>query len=83
MEIELSQKTIDQIAYKVCLMLQKKTGGPDQPEMVTTREAARILCISEGRMRQIKNRFPHIKNGDSAQGKLLFKRDALLAEYAK
>lgn len=46
--------------------------------MVTTREAAAILGISPARMRQIADRFPHIKKGEKQQGALLFLRKALI-----
>ena len=79
MEIELSQRTIDAIARKAALIVVKKLKEKsDFPEMVTTRQAAAILKITPGRMRQIAERYPHIKQGDSKQGQLLFVRDALL-----
>ena len=85
MEIELGKKTIDAIAQRAALMLfrmmEKRHSGEEVPEMVTTAEAARILNITAGRMRQIKDRFPHVKGGDNQQGKLLFKRDALITTY--
>jgi hypothetical protein len=51
--------------------------------MVTVKEAARILNISESHMRRIKDNFPHIKNGNNAQGHVLFVRESLLKTYAK
>ena len=60
----------------------KKCEEP-QLEMVPVSVAARILGISEDHMRRIKDKFPHIKNGNNKQGRLLFVRDALLKEYAK
>lgn len=85
MEIELSQKVIDAIAYKCAQIVFKKlreSEGKDLPEMVTTKQAAEILKISPDRMRKIAHRFPHIKQGDNARvGKLLFVRDALLQNY--
>ena len=85
MEIELSNKVIDAIAYKCAQIVYRKlreAEGKDLPEMVTTKEAAAILKISPDRMRKIAHRFPHIKQGDNARvGKLLFVRDALLKNY--
>lgn len=81
MEIELSQKAIDAIAYKCALIVFKKireAENKDLPEMVTTKQAADILKISPDRMRRIAHRFPHVKKGDETRGKLLFVRDALL-----
>ncbi|MBR1543512.1 MAG: hypothetical protein IJ626_01295 [Muribaculaceae bacterium] len=83
MEIELNKKTIDAIAYKAALIVVRKLKDADNslPEMVTTKQAASILNITPGRMRQIADRFPHIKQGDNKQGKLLFIRKALLENY--
>ena len=81
MELELSQKTIDAIAYKAATIVVKKLNDKKNeilPEMVTTKEAAAILKITPGRMRQIAARFPHIKQGENKQSKLLFVREALL-----
>ena len=86
MPIELTAKDIDAIAYKaatIVVRLLKKHNGDDAktPVMVSTREAAAILHISPGRMRQIAERFPHVKQGNSKQGKLLFVKDALIENY--
>ena len=89
MKIELDPKTIDAIAYKAGRIAAKlavkmlKEQQEDVPEMVTTEEAARMLGITPGRMRQIKNRFPHTKSGECRQGKLLFKRDSILQAYTQ
>jgi predicted transcriptional regulator of viral defense system len=83
MEIELSQKTIDAIAHKTALILARKMREKkeDTPKMVSVREAASILGITPVRMRQIAGRFPHIKQGDSKQGRILFLRSGLLENY--
>ena len=67
------------VAYLVYNKLQKDMAK--EPEMVSTEEAAKILSISTDRLRRIKDRFPHIKVGDSKQGKLLFVRSSLLESY--
>ena len=86
MEIELTQRTIDAIAYRTAVIIMQKLkkaqkDSQNLPKMVSTREAAAILGITPGRMRQIAERFPHIKQGEHKQGKLLFVRDALLENY--
>lgn len=78
MEITLSHRDKEEIAYKVALILEKRLRNLQQPEMVTTKEAADILGIQPDRMRKIADRYPHIKKGDSKQGQLLFNRSALL-----
>ncbi|MGN1260486.1 MAG: hypothetical protein ACI4UC_05195 [Alloprevotella sp.] len=86
MEIELTQRTIDAIAYRTAVIVMQKLKKAQKesqnlPKMVSTREAAAILGITSERMRQIAERFPHIKQGEHKQGKLLFVRDALLENY--
>lgn len=82
MEITLSQRQVNAIAYQVALILDKhqseRERRSEEEEMVTTKEAARILGITPGRMRQIANRYPHVKRGESKQGKLLFVKKSLL-----
>ena len=80
MEVELSQRSIDAIARKAALIVVKKLKekSSELPEMVTTKQAASILKITPGRMRQIADKYPHIKQGDNKQAQLLFVRDALL-----
>ncbi len=84
--MELSQRDRDAIVQQLRLALRKDIkamlADMRQPEMVTTAEAAKILGITTGRLRQIvcqdPHRYPHIKRGDKKQAKLLFHRDALL-----
>lgn len=85
MEIELSKKVIDEIARRTALIVLRKLREEheDIPEMVTCKEAAAILHIAPNTLRIRKDEFPHIKNGDKKQGKLLFYRKALLECYAK
>lgn len=83
MEINLSSRDIDAIAYKVALILTNKMKGQasdEVPEMVTTAEAAKILHITPKRMREIAHRYPHVKRGDSRQAPLLFVRKSLLTQ---
>lgn len=82
MEITLSQRQVNAIAYQVALILDKRQSErerrSEEEEMVTTKEAARILGITPGRMRQIADQYPHVKRGESKQGKLLFVKKSLL-----
>lgn len=75
---------LDDVSKKVAFLVGKNLAKvmKEQPEMVSTQEAARILGISADRLRHIKDRFPHTKGGGSEQGRLLFVRDALLEKYA-
>ncbi|MBQ9677145.1 MAG: helix-turn-helix domain-containing protein [Prevotella sp.] len=76
---------MEQIAAKTANIILRKMKEDKEPptEMVSVKEAARILNISENHMRRIKDQFPHIKNGNNSQGHILFVREALLKTYAK
>ena len=73
-EVTLDYPTIRAIAKEVAKLLKRD----EMPDLVTTQEAADILGISAGRMRQLKYKFPHVKKGADKQGKLLFKKSALI-----
>ena len=85
MDIFLSDKQMEQIATKTANIILRRMKEDKEPptEMVSVKEAARILNISENHMRRIKNQFPHIKNGEKQQGHILFLRDSLLKIYGK
>ncbi len=76
---------LDDVSRKISLLVERRLRErlDTAPEMVTTEEAARILKITPDRLRHIKDRFPHTKSGSKQQGKLLFKRDALIQAYAE
>ena len=82
MEITLSKRDRDAIVQdlRVALLadLKKMFAKEEVPELVTTAEAAKILGIGQKRMRDIADRYPHIKKGESKQGQLMFVRSALI-----
>ena len=86
MEITLSSRQMDELAYKIALILDKRqrerSKETKQPELVPTNEAARILGITPDRLRHIvcqdPTRYPHIKRGDTSRSQLMFVRDELL-----
>lgn len=82
MEITLRKRDIDAIAYQVALILDKRQSErdrrADRHDLVTTAEAAHILGITPGRMRQIADRYPHTKRSDQKQGRLMFVKSALV-----
>ena len=74
MEITLSQTSIKAIAKEVAdIMLQRQT-----PDLCTTSEAAKILGISPAYLRRIADRYPHVKQGEGKQARLMFRKEALL-----
>lgn len=82
----LTENEINEIARRTALIVFKKLSEERKresvPEMVTTAEAAKILRITPGRMRQIADKYPHVKQGESKQAQLLFVRSALLTREA-
>lgn len=72
----------DQVADLVVKKL-KSVRNLSETEYVDTEEAARILGVSANYLRQVKDRYPHLKAGDRKQGRIMFKRDALLNEFKK
>lgn len=83
MKIELSKQSCEQIARQVAQFMLKGEQPAADGEYISTREAAAILKVSPDRLRHLKDKFPHIKVGDSEQGKLLFLKKALLPSYAQ
>lgn len=59
----------------------KSVRNLSETEYVGAEEAARILGVSANYLRQVKDRYPHIKAGNRKQGRIMFKRDALLNEF--
>lgn len=81
MEMTLDQRTIDAIAYKTALILEKRMKKQETPEYITTAEAAMLRGIKPQRMRQIKDRFRYTKKGDGEkQGQLMFLKSDILKD---
>ena len=82
----MERKEMCVLAELVADQVIKKLRGVEnlsEVEYVDTKEAARILGVSDNYLRQVKDKFPHLKAGDRKQGRILFKRDSLLREFKK
>lgn len=79
MEIKLDNKTIDRIASAVVAKLK----NINDDEMVSTREAARLLGISTSRVRRLAQtgKLPCVKQGEHSQGRLMFPKKTLYSSY--
>lgn len=80
----MKKEEISVLAALVAEQVVKKlkcVGNLSETEYVDTDEAARILGVSPNYLRQVKDRYPHMKAGDRKQGRIMFKRDALLSEF--
>lgn len=73
---ELAALVADQVVKRL-----KSEGNLSGTEYVDTDEAARILGVSPNYLRQVKERYPHVKFGDCKQGRIMFQRDALLRAF--
>lgn len=78
-KLMLDRPTIRAIAEEVVRVLEERK----EPKLVSTKEAARMLGISERRLRQIKNRLGYVKHGELMQGRLMFDANKIQNRYAE
>ena len=92
MELELSPQSLNRLADQLSVMVASKVVPIIKAklaeenrlqEWITTEEAAAILGITPKYLRETKDRYPYIKNGDKPQGCLRFLRSALVENFAK
>lgn len=89
MKKEEIEKLVEKIAQRTAnIVLEQLKGkcqihipGIDADEYVDSKEAARMLGLTPNYLRTMKEKFPHIKVGDNNQGRVLFKKSALLNSY--
>lgn len=68
----------DKVAEKIIESLKGKKIVSDEPELVDSAEAAKILGYSRTYLSTIKDRFSYVKMGDTPQSRILFRKDELL-----
>lgn len=74
MEVTLSSSSVERVAQRVAeILLQRQT-----PDLCTTSEAAKILGITPAYLRRIADRYPHVKQGEGKQARLLFRKEGLI-----
>lgn len=79
-EVDLSVKA--QKLQKLMMREELKRVLKHEDEWISTREAARILRISEDRLRRIRDRFVCMRVGDEdGKGRLLWHRESLIEAY--
>lgn len=71
-------RQIAQTTTKMVVTQLRSMRELSETEMVDTREAARILGVSPAYLRQIKDKYPHVKSGSTQQGRVLFRREDLI-----
>ena len=65
------------------LQKEKSLDHTDDNDYIDSKEAAALLGLTPNYLRSQKDKYPHIKVGNTNQGRILFKRSELLANYIK
>lgn len=81
MRFEYDQKFIKLLAKEMVKEMQKVKDETKEPELITVKEAAALIGVSEDYIRKIKDRLPHVKQGNNNQGRLLFVKEGLMEAY--
>ena len=81
MRFEYDPKFIKLLAKEMVKEMQKVKSEAKEPELITVKEAAETLNLSEGYVRKIKDKLPHVKQGNSKQGRILFVKEGLMDAY--
>ena len=81
MRFEYDQKFIKLLAKEMVKEMQKVKSEAKEPELITVKEAAETLNLSEDYVRKIKDKLPHVKQGNSKQGRILFVKEGLMDAY--
>ena len=63
MRFEYDQKFIKLLAKEMVKEMQKVKSEAKEPELITVKEAAETLNLSEDYVRKIKDKLPHVKQG--------------------
>lgn len=72
---KIAERTTNMVVERMMLILGAKQ--EQSSDIISVKDAARMLGISEGTMRRNKDQFPHIKLGNSNQSRVMFYREAL------
>ena len=81
MRFEYDQKFIKLLAKEMVKEMQKVKDEAKEPELITVKEAAETLNLSEDYVRKIKDKLPHVKQGNSKQGRILFVKEGRMDAY--
>ena len=81
MRFEYNQKFIKLLDKEMVKEMQKVKDETKEPELITVKEAAETLNLSEAYVRKIKDKLPHVKQGNNKQGRILFVKEGLMDAY--
>lgn len=76
MTIELDKRTVRAIAVEVAKLIRGE--GISDVRLIPCSEAAKILGISQDRLRKTKDKYPHVKRGEGQRARLYFDADKLV-----
>lgn len=69
------------LAKEVVKEMRRTEQEKPQPELISSKEAAALIGVSEDYIRKIKDRLPHVKQGNNNQGRLLFVKEGQMEAY--
>lgn len=69
------------LAKEVVKEMRRTEKEKPEPELISCKEAATLIGVSEDYIRKIKDRLPHVKQGNNNQGHLLFVKEGLIEVY--
>ena len=81
MRIEYDPVFIKLLAKEVVKEMRRTEKEQPQPELISCKDAATLIGVSEDYVRKIKDRLPHVKQGSNNQGRLLFIKEGLMEAY--
>lgn len=81
MLIEYDPVFIKLLAKEVVKEMRRTEKEQPEPELISCKDAAALIGVSEDYVRKIKDRLPHVKQGSNNQGRLLFVKEGLMEAY--
>lgn len=69
------------LAKEVVKEMRRTEQEKPQPELISSKETAALIGVSEDYIRKIKDRLPHVKQGNNNQGRLVFVKEGLMEAY--
>jgi len=81
MRIEYDPVFIKLLAKEVVKEMRRTEKEQPEPELISCKDAAALIGVSEDYVRKIKDRLPHVKQGSNNQGRLLFVKEGLMEAY--
>ena len=81
MRIEYDPVFIKLLAKEVVKEMRRTEKEQPEPELISCKDVAALIGVSEDYVRKIKDRLPHVKQGNNNQGRLLFFKEGLMEAY--